>query len=63
MAARNDDPVAAALAVAPVDATPESEDERRKVAEARAAVAAGAPLQTHDDVVQLIEEMRRRQGG
>lgn len=57
------DPVAAALAAAPLDTMPESDDERRKVAEARASLARGERTYTHAEIEVKIEKMRRRQEG
>jgi hypothetical protein len=50
----DDDPVGVALALAPVDAEPETDEERAAVAEAREDLAAGRVLTT--------DELRRSLG-
>ena len=56
------DPVAAAIARAPIGA-PMTEQERRAIEEARAEVAAGARSFSAGEITATIEDMRRRQEG
>jgi len=53
-----DDRVAAALANAPIDSRPESDEERRKVAEARASLARGDRTYSQDEIEAMLEEWR-----
>jgi hypothetical protein len=55
------DPVAAAIAKAPIG-EPETEEERRAVDEARASIAAGR-VRTTEEVLAAIHEKRRREEG
>lgn len=54
------DPVTAALENAPIG-EPETEEERRLVAEAKASRARGEPTYSSADIKAVIAEMRRKQ--
>lgn len=57
------DLVAEALAKAPIDERSETDEERRKVADARAALARGDRTHTQDEIEARIAERRRRSEG
>jgi hypothetical protein len=56
-------PVEKAFEIAPEDDLPETEEERRMVAEARANFARHGRTRTPEQIKATIEEMRRRQEG
>lgn len=62
LAQRRKDPIAHALAIAPVAALPTSDEERRVVEEGRAAIAQGKVV-TQKRVEARLAERRRRQKG
>jgi hypothetical protein len=62
-ASKEDDPVALALAKAPVDTVAVSEEEARKVAEARASLARGERTYSQEEIEAMIAERRRKAGG